>query len=149
MRALIQAVSRACLDVEAENYRAEIGPGMVILLGVRTGDRKEDAVYLADKCSALRIFQDSLGKINLSLKDISGEVLIVSQFSLYADSSRGTRPSFSDAAASEEASLLYNVFVQRFRHCLDPSRVKTGIFGAMMSLGLTNEGPMTVIVESK
>jgi len=149
MRALVQRVTEGSVEIKEANYSASIGKGMVILLGVKEGDTEEDMIFVADKCSNLRIFEDENGKMNLSLKDIDGEVLIISQFTLYGDARRGNRPSFSDAARPELAEELYNKFVNRMKQNLGEDKVKTGIFAAMMLVKIFNDGPVTILVESK
>jgi D-tyrosyl-tRNA(Tyr) deacylase len=125
----------------------QIGPGLLVLLGVSTSDEETDADYLADKITHLRIFQDDAGKMNRSLVDTGGEMLIVSQFTLLGDCRKGRRPSFVEAAAPERAERLYDYFVNRVR--LNGISVATGQFQAMMAVSLVNDGPVTLIVESK
>lgn len=149
MRALVQRVSRAEVKVESENYHQSIGQGMLILLGVKTGDTEDDVNFVADKCSNLRIFEDDAGKMNLSLKDTDGEALVISQFTLYGETSKGNRPNFTLAARPEEANRLYELFIARMRTNLGFEKVKCGIFAAMMDVELVNCGPVTVMVESK
>ena len=149
MRAVVQRVTEGGVYIPEENYQAEIGHGMVILLGIKIGDNESDALFVADKCSNLRIFEDENGKMNLSIKDVDGEALIISQFTLYGETARGNRPSFIEAARPEEAIPLYEKFIKRVKENLDNSKIKTGIFGAMMSIKIINDGPVTVIVESK
>jgi D-tyrosyl-tRNA(Tyr) deacylase len=127
---------------------ASINGGLVILLGIARGDEERDAIFLADKCSSLRIFEDGEGKMNLSVKDVCGAALVVSQFTLYGDAQRGNRPSFTEAARPEEAEPLYEHFVSRMRMNLGSDRVATGVFRAMMDVGIVNDGPVTIIVES-
>lgn len=149
MKALVQRVIEGGVYITSENYEREIGKGMVILLGIKTADNPEDVDFVADKCVRLRIFDDANGKMNLSLKDIDGEVLIISQFTLYAETRRGNRPSFTDAARPEEAIPLYEKFIQRITDEIGRDKVKTGIFGAMMKVKIINDGPVTITVESK
>lgn len=149
MRALVQRVSEAGVYIEKENYTAEILKGMVILLGIKSDDSEEDVIFVADKCSNLRIFEDENEKMNLSLKSIDGEVLIISQFTLYGDAQKGNRPSFIEAARPETAIPLYNKFIERLKMNLGEDKIKTGIFGAMMKIKIINDGPVTIIVESK
>jgi D-tyrosyl-tRNA(Tyr) deacylase len=149
MRALVQRVTEGSVVVESDSYAAGIGKGMVILLGVKQNDTIEDLNFVADKCSGLRIFEDENQKMNLSLKDIDGEVLIISQFTLYGDARRGNRPSFTDAAQPAIANELYEKFCDRMRANLGEEKVKTGIFGAMMLVKIFNDGPVTILVESK
>ena len=145
MRAVVQRVTRASVTVNDEIV-GEIGNGLVVLLGIAHDDMREDADYLASKIVSLRIFDDSDGKMNLSVKDIEGSLLVVSQFTLYGDVRRGLRPSWSDAAPPEIAEPLYNYFVESCRKLIEP--VETGSFRAMMQVELVNDGPVTLIVES-
>jgi len=147
MRVVLQRVSEAKVVVDGKDC-ASIGIGYVILLGIRQGDTEADALFLADKCSALRVLEDDGGKMNLSLHDVGGNVLVVSQFTLYADAQRGNRPSFSLAARADAAQPLYELFVARMRGTLGQERVRTGVFGAMMQVHLVNDGPVTVLLES-
>ncbi len=148
MRAVVQRVSEASVTINGAPH-AQIGRGYVILLGIRTGDTPEAAVFLAEKCASLRVFEDDQGKMNLSLNDVNGQVLVVSQFTLYGNAQKGNRPSFSDAARPEEAEPLYDLFVQRMKSLLGPDRVATGMFRAMMQVKLVNDGPVTILIESK
>ncbi len=145
MRAVAQRVSSAGVSVDNHTI-GEIGRGVVVFLGVARGDTERDADYLSDKIVNLRIFEDSDGKMNLSLLDISGEMLVVSQFTLLADCRQGRRPSFTDAAGFEEADELYEYFVKRARRYI--KKVATGQFRAMMEVDLVNSGPVTMILES-
>jgi D-tyrosyl-tRNA(Tyr) deacylase len=140
VRALVQRVSHAAVEVDGEEV-ARIGPGLLVLLGVRTGDTPEEADRLAGKLERLRVFVDADGKLNLSVRDVGGEVLLVSQFTLYADTSKGNRPSFVDAAPPETAQPLY----ERVREALG---AEGGAFGAHMHVSLVNDGPVTVLVEA-
>ncbi|MBI3122781.1 MAG: D-tyrosyl-tRNA(Tyr) deacylase [Ignavibacteriales bacterium] len=149
MRALIQRVGSGSVDIPSEKYFASIGKGMVILLGVKVGDVEEDALFVADKCSNLRIFEDENEKMNLSLNEIGGEVLVISQFTLYGDTQKGNRPSFIEAARPEVAIPLYEKFIARMKQNIGSEKVKAGIFGTMMTVTINNDGPVTVIVESK
>jgi len=146
MRAVIQRVTRAKVTVDAKIV-GEIGNGLVVLLGVARDDTKLDAAYLAEKITALRIFDDDEGKMNLSLKDVNGGVLIVSQFTLYGDVRRGLRPSWIEAAAPEVAQPLYEFFVRQMRAAVDD--VATGSFRAMMQVELVNDGPVTILLDGK
>ena len=139
MRALVQRVSRAAVSVDGEEVAA-IGPGMLVLLGVRRGDGEAEADRIADKLLKLRVFEDREGRMNLPLSEAGREVLCVSQFTLYGDARRGNRPSFVDAAPPEEAEPLY----ERVRARLG---AKGGSFGARMSVELVNEGPVTLLIE--
>ncbi len=149
MRALIQRVSEGGVEIKEENYSASIGKGMVILLGVKEGDSEKDVLFVADKCANLRIFEDDEGKMNLSVKDVKGDVLIISQFTLYGNTRKGNRPSFTAAAKPEAAKRLYELFIERMKENIGREKVKAGIFGAMMSVKIINNGPVTLIVESK
>jgi D-tyrosyl-tRNA(Tyr) deacylase len=144
MRLVIQRVRRGSVSVDDERV-AEIGSGLVILVGVGAGDMEEEAVWLAEKCAYLRIFEDHEGKINLSLQDVSGEALVVSQFTLYADMHKGRRPSFIHAADPEIAEPLVEVFAQTLKTFGIP--VQMGVFGAHMLVEIENDGPVTIILE--
>jgi len=149
LKAVVQRVSNASVNIPLENYSAKIGKGMLILLGIKIGDTIDDLNYIADKCSRLRIFEDSEGKMNISVKDIDGEVLIISQFTLYGETAKGNRPSFIEAAKPDDAIPLYENFIDRMKNNLGDDKVKCGIFGAMMDVSLINAGPVTIIVEGK
>jgi len=140
VRALVQRVSEASVTVEGEEV-ARIGRGLLVLLGVRHGDGEAEADRLASKLHALRVFEDAEGKMNLSLRDVGGEVLCVSQFTLYGDARKGNRPSFVDAAPPEDAEPLY----ERVRSALG---AQGGVFGARMAVALTNDGPVTLLLEA-
>lgn len=144
----MQRVSKASVIVEKENYSAQIEKGLLVLLGIKSGDTEDDVNFVADKCSNLRIFQDENDKMNISVKDINGEVMIISQFTLYGETAKGNRPSFTDAAKPDEAIPLYESFIKRMKQNLGEQNVKTGIFGAMMDIDLVNYGPVTVIIDS-
>jgi len=146
VRAVVQRVTRAKVTVDGEIV-GEIGNGLVVLLGIARDDTKLDAAYLAEKIAALRIFDDEAGKMNVSVKDINGELLIVSQFTLYGDVRRGLRPSWVDAAAPEVAEPLYDFFVRQTRALI--SNVATGSFRTMMQVELVNDGPVTILLDSK
>jgi D-tyrosyl-tRNA(Tyr) deacylase len=146
MRAVVQRVKEATVRVEGEVVGA-IGPGLLVLLGVGREDALEDAEYLAEKTLNLRIFPDEAGNMNVSVVEVPGEILAVSQFTLLGDARRGRRPGFSAAAPPEEANRLYEAFVARLR----PSgvRVETGVFRAMMDVALVNHGPVTILLDSR
>ena len=146
MRAVVQRV-RSCRVVVTGEIVGEIGPGLLVLLGVRTGDSADQVRWLADKVVNLRIFEDEQGKMNVSIADAGGGVLVVSQFTLYGDCQKGRRPSFIDAARPEVAEPLYEAFVHAVR--LHGIPVATGRFGADMQVELNNDGPVTLILESK
>lgn len=149
MRALVQKVKEGGVSIAEANYSAEIKKGLVILLGVTHGDGENEVNFVADKCSNLRIFPDENDKMNLSVKDVDGEVLVISQFTLYGDARKGNRPSYTEAAKPDLAENLYEKFIERMKLNLGEEKVKTGIFGAMMEVKIINDGPVTIIVESK
>ena len=144
MKALIQRVSSAKVEVDSQVI-GEVGQGLLVLLGVDAGDDKESMRKLAERVLNYRIFSDADGKMNLSLKDIEGEMLVVSQFTLSADTAKGRRPSFTSAAAPELANKLYLDFTELCR--LNLRKVETGRFGADMQVSLTNDGPVTFMLE--
>lgn len=146
MRAVVQRVSSGSVLIDGKIV-GKIGKGLVILLGVRNGDTEADAKFLADKCVNLRIFTDENGKFNLSALDVKGELLAISQFTLYGDTRKGRRPSFIEAAPPEASEPLYEKFVDYLRE--SGLKVATGEFGAMMLVEINNDGPVTIIVESK
>ncbi len=146
MRAVVQRVTRAKVTVDGEIV-GEIGNGLVVLLGVAVSDTPRDADYLAEKIVALRICDDAKGKMNLSVAETGGGLLVVSQFTLYGDVRRGLRPSWSDAAAPEIAEPLYELFVQNVRRKL--ANVATGSFRRMMQVELVNDGPVTILIDSR
>ncbi|MCP3025573.1 D-aminoacyl-tRNA deacylase [Halobacillus sp. A5] len=146
MKAVVQRAAEASVTVNGEVI-GEISHGLVILLGVTHDDTAEDARYLASKIPHLRIFEDDEGKLNLSLKDVDGELLSISQFTLYGDTRKGRRPNFMKAANPSEADELYNKFNQLVRE--EGVQVETGSFGEMMDVHLINSGPVTLILDSK
>jgi D-tyrosyl-tRNA(Tyr) deacylase len=146
MRAVLQRVTRAEVAVNGERV-ASIGRGYLVLLGVAHHDDESDARYIADKIAALRLFEDEAGKINLGITDIGGEVLLVSQFTLYADCRKGRRPSFTEAAPPEVADRLYQRVAEMLREAGLP--VQTGVFGAHMLVTLVNDGPVTILLDSR
>ncbi len=145
MKVVVQRVSRSQVAIDG-NVVGKIGMGLTILLGVSEGDTEDDAVYLAEKCVNLRIFNDEKGKMNLSVLEVEGELLSISQFTLYGDTRKGRRPSFIKAAPPELGEKLYDYF----NDCLRKSglNVETGEFGAMMDVNICNEGPVTIIIDS-
>lgn len=145
MRAVIQKVARAKVSVDSE-ITGEIGKGILVLLGVAREDSVKEALYLLEKTLNLRIFEDADDKMNLSLLDIEGELLVVSQFTLYGDARKGRRPSFIEAAAPTQANRLYDFFVTEARKQI--SKVETGRFQAMMDVELVNDGPVTILLDS-
>ena len=145
MRAVVQRVTRASVSVDG-SVVSEIGHGFLVLLGVRSGDAPADAAYLAGKIAGLRVFADEEGRMNRSVVDVGGAVLLVSQFTLYADTRRGRRPSFVEAAAPEEAEPLVRLVAEELRGA--GVEVGEGVFGASMSVELVNGGPVTIILDS-
>ena len=145
MRAVIQRVSSARVDIDGETA-GSIGRGLLVLLGVGHDDGEEQAERLWSKISRLRVFEDADGKTNLSLADVAGDVLVVSQFTLYANCKKGNRPSFTEAGAPDEANRLYEWFADCARR--DVSRVETGRFGAYMDVSLVNDGPFTLVLDT-
>ena len=146
MRAVLQRVSNARVSVAGETV-GEIGKGILVLLGVSITDKEADAIYLVEKTLNLRIFDDAAGRMNDSLLDVNGELLVVSQFTLYGDSRRGRRPSYIDAAKPDEANRLYEFFVSEARKQV--AKVETGRFQAMMDVELVNDGPVTLLIDSE
>jgi D-tyrosyl-tRNA(Tyr) deacylase len=156
MRAVLQRVSQAEVRVQShremessndDRVTGRIGRGFVVLLGVAKDDTEADAAYLADKTLGMRVFADAAGKMNLALHQVSGELLVISQFTLLADPESGRRPSFIRAAAPEEARRLYEYFLSLVRN--GGVKVETGEFGAMMAVSLTNDGPVTIVLDSR
>lgn len=145
MRIVVQRVRQARVEVDGA-VTGEIGVGLLLLIGIAKPDTESDAEYLADKVANLRIFSDDEGKMNRSVRDIGGGLLLVSQFTLYGDCRKGRRPSFDAAASPEQARRLYDYFVERCR--MSGLKIETGIFQAMMSVYLENDGPVTLICES-
>jgi D-aminoacyl-tRNA deacylase len=143
MKALIQRAARGSVTVDGQVV-GRIGRGFVILLGVKTGDTEADARQLACKTVGLRIFPDANQKMNLSLQDVGGEALVISQFTLYADTRKGNRPGFIRAAPPEVAETLYQVYTGLLRQALGESRVATGVFRTSMSVEIVNDGPVTI-----
>jgi D-tyrosyl-tRNA(Tyr) deacylase len=146
MKVLIQRVSEARVDI-GERCTGKIGNGLLVLLGIHRDDTEKDIDYLARKVINLRVFEDPEGKMNLSVADIEGELLVVSQFTLAAKTRRGNRPSFDDAAAPEEAENMYNIFINRLRE--SGLTVRTGEFGEYMRVSLVNDGPVTIMIDSR
>lgn len=146
MKLVITRVSSASVTID-EKLHSEIGKGLLVLVGITGDDTVEDVKYLAKKCANMRIFADDEGKLNLSVLSISGEVMVVSNFTLYADASHGNRPSFTDAARPEIAEPLYEAFCEELSGY--GLTVKTGVFGADMALSSVNDGPVTIVIESR
>ena len=145
MRLVIQRVTSASVEVEGETV-GKIGKGLLVLLGIRRQDTPEDTVWMVNKLLNLRIFEDTQGKMNLSVKDIGGEVLVVSQFTLYGNCVNGRRPDFLEAAPGSQAEPIYHKFSQEVSREL--GKVQNGVFGAHMHISLVNDGPVTVILDS-
>ena len=145
MRAVIQRVSQAKVTVKGETT-GEIGKGILIFLGISRVDSENEAIYLLEKTLNLRIFEDAEGKMNLSLLDAKGDLLVVSQFTLYGDARKGRRPSFIEAAAPEQANRIYEFFVAEARKSIE--KVETGRFQAMMDVELVNDGPVTILLDT-
>jgi len=148
VKALIQRVTSASVIING-TVTGEIGKGYVVFLGVKGDDDFMEAEYLAQRCTDLRVFEDDMGKMNKSLDDVDGEMLVISQFTLHADTRKGNRPSFVHAAPPELAETLYNHFVSCVRERIGEEQVKTGQFRAMMDVQLTNSGPVTIMLRSK
>ncbi len=147
MRAVIQRVQKASVNIDG-TLKSEIGQGLLILLGIENDDENEDVTWLTNKISSLRIFNDSQGVMNLSIKDIDGEAMVVSQFTLHAKTKKGNRPSYIAAARPEKAIPLYELFIKTLSELISKP-VKTGEFGAMMDISLINTGPVTIIIDTK
>ena len=146
MRSVVQRVDRVRVLI-GDKRISEIGKGLLVLLGIEQGDRKNDADYLSDKIMNLRIFEDENGKMNLSLLDIRGEMLVVSQFTLLGDCRKGRRPSFAGAENPDRARVLYDYFIQKTQAII--GNVVQGEFQAMMSIELVNNGPVTMLLDSR
>lgn len=144
MRAVVQLVSSASVNVD-HKINGAIQRGLVVFLGIGHEDKEDDAFYLVDKISNLRVFPDETGKMNLSVRDINGEVLVVSQFTLWGDCRKGRRPSYSRAAHPTAAADLYNIFISKIKQYVP---VATGEFQATMQVNLSNEGPVTILLDS-
>lgn len=146
MRAVIQRVTAGSVAVKEQEI-SRIGKGLVVLLGVKQGDDTEDVRYMAEKTANLRIFADEAGKMNLSVKDVGGEVLAVSQFTLYGDCRQGRRPGFTEAAPPDRADSLYQMYVEELKE--RGVTVKTGVFREHMLVRLENDGPVTILLDSR
>lgn len=147
MKAVIQRVAQAGVSID-NTVTGSIQTGLVVLLGIEASDQEQDADWLLHKIIKMRIFADEAGKMNLSLQDVEGEILIISQFTLHAMTHKGNRPSFIKAARPELAIPLYDYFVAQCKICM-PHKVQTGTFGADMKISLVNDGPVTIIADSK
>ena len=147
MRAILQRANKADILINNEEFK-EIGSGLVVFLGVMDTDTKENAEYLAKKICDLRIFKDENDKLNLSLRDLNGDILVVSNFTLSADCKHGRRPSFEHAAKGETAEELYNYFVELIKKTEGLNKVETGEFGAHMHINVANDGPVNIIMDT-
>ena len=145
MRAVIQRVSRANVSVDGE-ITGKTGQGLIVFLGVHNDDSDIDCAYMAEKILNLRIFHDSEGKMNLSLLETGGDILIISQFTLYGDTRKGRRPSFNDAASPGKGKLFYNKFIELVKQ--SGLKTETGVFGALMAVDYINDGPVTILIDS-
>ncbi|MDG5767018.1 D-aminoacyl-tRNA deacylase [Balneolales bacterium ANBcel1] len=145
MRAVVQRVSEASVKVDGA-VKGKIGRGLLILVAVHREDGEEQTAWVADKCRRLRIFEDEDGKMNRSVEDVGGEILVVSQFTLYGEVKKGTRPSFISSAGPDKGNDFYERMVRNLETAM-PGRVQTGVFGAKMDVSLVNDGPVTIIVE--
>jgi D-aminoacyl-tRNA deacylase len=148
MKAVVQRVTTASVSIDGILH-ATINQGLVVFLGIAPTDNQEDLSYIVQKITDLRIFTDENQKMNLSLKDICGEILLVSQFTLFAQTKKGNRPGFTQAAPPALAEKLYLETITTFEIALETNKVKTGVFGANMQVSLCNDGPVTIIVDSK
>ena len=147
MRIVVQRVTKATVHIDEKPY-AQIKNGLVVFIGIEQNDEKSYADYLASKCSALRIFDDENGKMNLCLNDAEGSLLLISQFTLHATTKKGNRPSFIRSAKPEKANPLYDYFIGKMKS-LVKNEIKTGVFGANMQVELINNGPITILIDSK
>ena len=146
MKVVLQRVREGSVEAEGKTV-GQIDRGLVLLLGATTGDSEEEVVYLADKCANLRIFEDAQGKMNLSALEVGAEILVISQFTLYGDTKKGRRPSFTEALEPKEAEKLYLMFIDYLKE--KGLRVEQGVFGAKMLVKIFNDGPVTFVLDSK
>jgi len=146
LKVVLQRVREGSVEAEGKTV-GQIDRGLVLLLGATTGDSEEEVVYLADKCANLRIFEDAQGKMNLSALEVGAEILVISQFTLYGDTKKGRRPSFTEALEPKEAEKLYLMFIDYLKE--KGLRVEQGVFGAKMLIKILNDGPVTFILDSK
>ena len=149
MRAVIQRVSQATLVIKDTEKTESIGKGIVVLLGISKEDTEKDIYWIAEKIVSLRIFPNDRNKMSLSLFDVSGDLLIISQFTLYGDCKKGRRPDFTRAASLDTANKLYDRFLEVTRNKISQLKVKSGVFGAYMSVNMVNDGPVTILLDSK
>ena len=147
MRIVVQRVTKATVHIDEKPY-AQIKTGLVVFIGIEHNDDESDADYLASKCSTLRVFDDENGKMNLSLNDVEGSLLLISQFTLHAMTKKGNRPSFIRSAKPEEANILYEYFIRKIKSIVK-NEIKTGVFGSNMQVELINSGPVTILIDSK
>ncbi len=147
MRAIIQRVSKASVSIN-NIKKSEIGQGLLIFIGIEDNDHEEDIQWLSRKISGLRIFSDKDGLMNLSLKEVQGELLVISQFTLHASTKKGNRPSYIRAAKPDKAIPLYHQFIKQLHHDTQ-QKIQTGEFGAMMDISLVNDGPVTIFIDTK
>lgn len=148
MRTVIQRVQHARITIN-QTSTASIGRGLLVLLGIESGDTREDLEWLCGKIARLRVFDDSDGKMNLSVQDIAGQILVVSQFTLHASTRKGNRPSWIKAADPGYSEPLYHMFIEQLQTYIPASKIETGAFGAHMDIELLNDGPVTIIMDSK
>ncbi|HNZ27751.1 MAG TPA: D-aminoacyl-tRNA deacylase [Spirochaetota bacterium] len=148
MRSVVQRVKTAGVSINNQVY-SSINNGLLCLLGISPEDGEEDIKYMVDKITNLRIFQDDSNKMNKSLIDINGEILVVSQFTLYGDARKGRRPSFDKAANGESAKIIYEEFLTALESVIASHKIKTGVFAEMMEVNLINDGPVTILLDSK
>jgi D-tyrosyl-tRNA(Tyr) deacylase len=146
MRLVLQRVQEASVEIDGKVV-GRIGPGLLVFVGVGKSDSEHDAVFLADRVVGLRIFEDAAGKMNLSVKDVQGDILVISQFTLYGNTQKGRRPSFDAAAPPDHARVLYELFLQELRR--SGLKIESGVFGARMKVFSVNDGPVTFIVDSE
>lgn len=147
MRAVIQKVTRSAVEIEGRVH-ASVGAGLLVFLGIEEADNTEDIGWLAGKISRLRVFDDDKGVMNLSVRDVQGEILVISQFTLHASTKKGNRPSYIRAARPETAIPLYEKFIEALQ-AESGCRVASGIFGAYMQVSLVNDGPVTIVIDTK
>jgi len=148
MRAVVQRVKRCSVSIDG-TIHSSIRTGILIFLGIKNGDTESAAEYLAERCCSLRIFEDETGKMNFSVLDVKGEAMVVSQFTLYGDTRKGNRPSYTDAAPPLIAEALYDHFISHMQKINGDRFVASGVFRAMMDIALVNDGPVTLMLESK